>query len=135
MEMCAGEKSAFESQTALLACDWNRTSGHLRTTTLINGVQIVTYSESRFNGNSGQGFFPTFSNEILLFQRQKPKTGQWFPSDNLRQLLKAFILSPCTMEFIREWKCALEKNLHLNRRQVFLPVIGKEPPGTYAQRL
>ncbi|GIX89063.1 hypothetical protein CEXT_669991 [Caerostris extrusa] len=39
---------------------------------------------------------------------------------------------------IREWKCALEKNLHLNRRQVFLPVIGIESPGltgTYAQRL
>ncbi|GIX70983.1 hypothetical protein CDAR_207301 [Caerostris darwini] len=54
--------------------------------------------------------------EILLFQRQTPKVRQWFPSDNLRQLLKASILFPCTMEFIREWKCALEKNLHLNRR-------------------
>ncbi|GFR20156.1 hypothetical protein TNCT_629571 [Trichonephila clavata] len=62
MEMCSGEKSAFESQTApLLSCDWNRTLRPPAPThagILINGVQIVTYSQfSSLNRNLGQGFF------------------------------------------------------------------------------
>ncbi|GIX88803.1 hypothetical protein CEXT_605231 [Caerostris extrusa] len=68
MEMCAGEKSAFESQTGLLAFDWNGTSGHLRTTTLINGVQIVTYSESRFSANSGRYFFRPSSRMVNIME-------------------------------------------------------------------
>ncbi|GIX70978.1 hypothetical protein CDAR_207281 [Caerostris darwini] len=82
--MCTGEKSAFESQTGLLACDWNRTSGHLCTTTVINGVQIVTYSESRFNGNSGRGFFlpPSRMVNIMELVWDSEKNSYFSAKDN-----------------------------------------------------